>query len=72
MKTNESFREDLLLNYLGLLISGDNKEEFLKYYPSVEPYMANLANNSVDTSVLSKVGKIISFRQKCLENEVKK
>ncbi len=72
MKTNEHFREDLLLNYLGFLINSDNKEEFMKYYPSIEPYMVGLASNSVNTSVLSKVGEIIAFRQKCVEIEVKK
>lgn len=72
LKISEHFREDLLINYLGLLISSDNKEEFMKYYPSIEPYMLSAVSNSVDTSLLNKVGEIISFRQKCLEIEVKK
>lgn len=67
LETNVNFRQDLLVSYLSQLASLGNREEFDKYYQSIEPYLQEVVNNSNDLELLSKVRDIISYKAKAIE-----
>lgn len=66
MENNVNFRKDLIINYLSQLASLDNREEFDKYYQSVETYLQEVINNSRNLELLNKVKDIISFKTKSI------
>lgn len=66
MENNVNFRNDLIISYLSQLVSLDNREEFDKYYQSVETYLQEVVNNSRDLELLNKVKNIISFKTKSI------
>lgn len=66
MEVNVNFRKDLIVSYLSKLASVGNREEFDKFYQSIESYLQEVVNNSKDLELLNKVKDIISFRTKTI------
>lgn len=66
MENNVNFRKDLIISYLSQLASLGNREEFDKYYQSVESYLQEVINNSRNLELLNKVKDIISFKTKSI------
>lgn len=69
MENNVFFREDLIVGYLSELVSMGNKEEFDKFYPSVEGYLQELLNKSTDLETLKKIGDIVAFELKSVGSQ---
>lgn len=70
MENNFNFREDLIISYLSQLVSLGNREEFDKFYPSVEGYLQEALNKSEDLEFLNKIRDIISFKSKSVEMKI--
>lgn len=70
METNVNFREDLIISYLSQLVSLGNKEEFDRFYPSVENYLQQALAKSKDLESLNKIQSIISFKTKSMEMKI--
>ena len=70
LEINVNFRKDLIISYLSQLASLGNREEFDKYYQSVEGYLQEVVNNSSDLELLNKVKDIISFKTKTIEMNI--
>ena len=66
MENNFNFRKDLIISYLSQLATFGNREEFDKYYQSVETYLQEVINNSRNLELLNKVKDIISFKTKSI------
>ncbi|MGN1372024.1 MAG: hypothetical protein ACI4XM_07125 [Candidatus Coprovivens sp.] len=67
MESNVNFRKDLIVSYLSQLVRLGNREEFDKYYQSVESYLQEVVNNSKDLGLLKKVRDIITFKTKSID-----
>ena len=67
MENNINFREDLIIGYLSQLVSIGNREEFDRFYPSVEGYLQEALVKSEDLEVLTKIRDIISFESKSID-----
>ena len=48
----------------------DYREEFMKFYHSVEDYLEDLIARSTNLDVLNRVRNIISYRTKILEKNL--
>lgn len=70
MENNVNFREDLIIGYLSQLVSLGNREEFDKFYPSVENYLQEALAKAEDLEVLTKIRDIISFKSKSVEMKI--
>lgn len=70
MENNVNFREDLIISYLSQLVSLDNREEFDRFYPSVESYLQEALAKTKDLEVLTKIRDIISFKSKSVEMKI--
>lgn len=66
MENNVNFNKDLRVFYLSTLADKDCKDEFMKFYHSVESYLEELIHNSTNLEVLGRVKNIISYRTKIL------
>lgn len=66
MENNVNFNNDLKVFYLSSLAEKDCREEFMKFYHSVESYLEELVSRSTDIEVLDRVRNIISYRTKIL------
>ena len=70
MENNVNFNKDLSVFYLSSLAERDEKQEFMRFYHSVESYLEELISNSTDLDVLNRVKNIISYRTKILEKNL--
>ena len=70
LENNVNFNKDLRVFYLSSLAEKDEKQEFMKFYHSVESYLEELINTSKDLDVLNRVKNIISYRTKMLEKSL--
>lgn len=70
MENNVNFNKDLKVYYLSSLAEKDYREEFMKFYHSVESYLEELISRSNDLEVLNRVRNIISYRTKILEKNL--
>ncbi len=66
MENNVNFRQDLTIAYLSKLVALGNREEFDKFYQSVESYLSEVIKNSRDLELLNKVKDIVSFKTKTI------
>jgi len=70
LENNVNFDKDLKVSYLSSLADGDYRDEFLRFYYSVESYLEELVKKSTDIEVLSRVQNIISYRTKIMEKKM--
>ena len=70
MENNVNFNRDLRIFYLSSLAERDEKQEFMKFYRSVEGYLEDLISNSTNLEILNRVKNIISYRTKILEKNL--
>ena len=70
LENNVNFNRDLRVFYLSSLAERDEKQEFMRFYHSVESYLEELISNSTDLDVLNRVKNIISYRTKILEKNM--
>lgn len=70
MENNVNFDKDLRVFYLSSLVERDEKQEFMKFYHSVEGYLEELVASSTNLEVLNRVKNIISYRTKILEKNL--
>ena len=70
LENNVNFNKDLSVFYLSSLAERDEKQEFMRFYHSVESYLEELISNSTDLDVLNRVKNIISYRTKILEKNL--
>lgn len=66
MENNVNLNNDLKVFYLSELADKDCKEEFMKFYHSIESYLEELVSRSTDIKILDRVKNIISYRTKIL------
>ena len=66
LENNVNLNNDLKVFYLSELADKDCKEEFMKFYHSIESYLEELVSRSTDIEVLDRVRNIISYRTKIL------
>lgn len=66
MENNVNFNADLTVSYLAQLVDLESRQEFDKFYSSVEDYLVFLVKKSNDLELLNKVNKIFAFRKKCM------
>lgn len=67
MKNNDTYREDLLISYLDMLAKQDNKDEFLKFYSSIESQIRNIISSSQDINLLSRINSVLAYRKNSVE-----
>lgn len=70
MENNVNFNKDLSVFYLSSLAERDEKQEFMRFYHSVESYLEELVNTCKNLEVLNRVKNIISYRTKILEKNL--
>lgn len=70
MENNVNFRKDLIITYLSQLATLGNREEFDKFYPSVEDYLQEAMSKSKDLESLSKIHNILAFKTKSIEMKI--
>jgi hypothetical protein len=70
LENNVNFNRDLRIFYLSSLAERDEKQEFMKFYHSVEGYLEDLISNSTNLEILNRVKNIISYRTKILEKNL--
>ena len=70
MENNVNFNRDLRVFYLSSLAEKDYREEFMKFYHSVEDYLEELISRSTNLEVLNRVRNIIAYRTKVLEKNI--
>lgn len=66
MENNVNFDKDLKVFYLSDLADKDCKEEFMRFYPSIESYLEELISSNSNLETLDRVRNIISYRTKIL------
>ena len=69
MENNVNFNKDLRFFYLSSLADRNEREEFMRFYHTIESYLEELVHTSNDIQVLSRVQNIISYRTKALVKE---
>lgn len=67
LKNNDTYREDLLISYLDMLAKQDNKDEFLKFYSSIESQIRNIISSSQDINLLSRINSVLAYRKNSVE-----
>ena len=70
LENNVNFNRDLRVFYLSSLAEKDYREEFMKFYHSVENYLEELISRSTNLEVLNRVRNIIAYRTKILEKNL--
>lgn len=70
LENNVNFDKDLKLFYLSSLAEKDEKQEFMKFYHSIESYLEKIISTSTSLEVLNSVKNIISYRTKILEKNL--
>lgn len=70
LENNVNFDKDLKLFYLSSLAEKDEKQEFLKFYHSIEGYLEKIISTSTNLELLNRVKNIISYRTKILEKNL--
>jgi hypothetical protein len=70
LENNVNFRNDLIISYLIKLVSLDNREEFEKYYQSVEHYIESMVSNCKDIDILNNIRDIITYKTKVIEMNI--
>jgi len=70
LENNVNFDKDLRVFYLSSLAQRDEKQEFMKFYHSVESYLEELVAKCTNLEVLNRVKNIISYRTKILEKNL--
>lgn len=70
LENNVNFDKDLKLFYLCSLAEKDEKQEFMKFYHSIESYLEKIISTSTSLEVLNSVKNIISYRTKILEKNL--
>ena len=63
MKNNNFFRQELLVNYLYMLVLQGKREEFNSFFQEAEGYLQRTVNTT-DKEYLEKVRAIIDFKKK--------
>lgn len=66
MDNNVNFRNDLIVSYLDKLATLGNRDEFEKYYQSVEEYIEKIVSSCRDVELLNKIKNIITFKTKVI------
>ncbi len=70
MENNVNFDKDLKVAYLSNLADKDCREEFMRFYPSIEGYLEELVNGNSNLETLDRVRNIISYRTKILGKSI--
>lgn len=63
MVDNKNFSNELELSYLCLLIDHEEKDEFMTRFSGKEGVLAQMADQSLDYDVLSKLKKTIEYKK---------
>lgn len=66
MENDLNFRNKLMIFHLTQLISLDKREEFDRFYQSVESYLKDIIDNSRNLELLTQVKEIISYKTKTI------
>ncbi|HAB67611.1 MAG TPA: hypothetical protein DCE23_09625 [Firmicutes bacterium] len=63
MKNNNNFRDNLLIDYLDLLVKSNNRDEFVKVYESIATKMRDLIKSAEDIQFLNKINGILAYQK---------
>lgn len=63
MKNNNNFRDNLLIDYLDLLVKSNNRDEFVRVYESIATKMRDLIKSSEDIQILNKINGILAYQK---------
>ncbi len=70
MEDNINFSKYLNIFYLDSLVKQDCKEEFMRFYQSVEWYLEEIARETSRVDVLTQIQNIIAYRTQLLEKKI--
>ena len=70
MEDNSNFSKYLNIFYLYSLVKQDCKEEFMRFYQSVEGYLEEIARETSRVDVLTQIQNIISNSKNNIETKV--
>lgn len=63
LKNNNNFRDNLLIDYLDLLVKSNNRDEFVKVYESIATKMRDLIKSAEDIQFLNKINGILAYQK---------